>query len=152
MKSTVLIMPGKGKRVNSTVKTIIFNVSSYFERQSQKSKGRCPLKLTSRIADATGYSERIVSEKKSLERAAFGSPVKQCKVERKIITDDFDMEGIRLTVHDFYRAKGTLRWNPCLLRLKRTFCLMVRKITLWKLLHNLGFRYMISGMCMSSPV
>ena len=99
-------MPGKGKRVNSTAKSIIFNVYSYFERQSQKSKVRGPPKLTSRTADATGYSERavrrIVAEKKSLEGAAFGSPAKWYKVERKIIVDDFDMEGIRHTVHDFY--------------------------------------------------
>ena len=53
-------MPGKGNRVNSTAKTIIFNVYSYFERQSQKSKGRGPPKLASRTADATGHSERTV--------------------------------------------------------------------------------------------
>ena len=58
-----------------------------------------PPKLTSRTADATDYSERtvrrIVAEKKSLEGATFGSPAKRYKVERKkIIVDDFDMEGI----------------------------------------------------------
>ena len=61
----------------------------------------------SKTADATRYSERtvhrIVAEKKTLEAAVFGSPAKRYKVERKKITvDDFDMEGIRRTVHDFY--------------------------------------------------
>ena len=65
-----------------------------------------PQKLICRTADANGYSETIVhrigAEKKSLEETAFGSPAKQYKVERKIIVDDFDLEGIRHTVHDFY--------------------------------------------------
>ena len=93
LKSAVIIMPGKGKVVNSTAKTIIFNVYSYFERQSQKSKGRGPAKLTSRTADATGYLERtvhrIVAENKSLEGATFGSRAKRYIVEReKIIVHD----------------------------------------------------------------
>ena len=113
LESAVLILPGKRKHVNSTAKTIIFNVYLYFKQQSQKSKGRGPPKLTSRTADATGYSERIerriVAEKKSLERAAFGSSAKRYKVERKkIIVDDFDMGGIWHTVHDFYQEKSTL--------------------------------------------
>ena len=60
LKSAVLIMPGKGKRVNSTAKTITSNVYLYFMRQSQKSKGRGPPKLTSTTIDATGYSVRTV--------------------------------------------------------------------------------------------
>ena len=83
-----------------------FNINLYFERQSQKSKGRGPPKLTIRTTDVTGYSERtvhrIVAENKSLQGAAFGSHAKQYKVERKkIVIVDFDMEGIWSTVHNF---------------------------------------------------
>ena len=53
-------MPGRGKRVNSTAKTIICNVYVYFERQCQKSKGRGPPKLMSKTAEATGYSKQTV--------------------------------------------------------------------------------------------
>ena len=119
-------MPGKGKRVNSTAKTI-FNAYSYFERQSMKSKGRGPPKLTSRTADATGYSERtvrrIVAEKKSLEIAAFGLPAKRYKVERKkIIVNDFGMEGIRHTVHDFSLEKKYATLESLLVVVKRGGC------------------------------
>ena len=53
-------MPGTRKRVNSGAKIIIYNVYSYFERQSQNSKCRGPVKLSSKTAEATGCSERIV--------------------------------------------------------------------------------------------
>ena len=53
-------MPGRGKRVNSTAKTIIYNVYKYFERESAKSKYRGPPKLTHKTAEATGYGERTV--------------------------------------------------------------------------------------------
>lgn len=107
VESVVLAMPGKGKRVNSTAKTIICNVYAYFERQSQKSKGRGPPKLVTKTAEATGYCERtvrrVVGEKKTLEGAAFVSPAKRYKAERKrIVVDDFDTEAIRRTVHEFY--------------------------------------------------
>ena len=69
LKSAVLIMPGKGKRVNSTAKTITFNVYSYFKRQSQNSKGIEGIgtpKLTNRTADATGYSKQYKVERKKI--------------------------------------------------------------------------------------
>ena len=90
--------------------------------------------------------------------ATFGSPAKRYKVERKkIIVDDFGMEGIRCTVHDFYREMKycTLRWNPCLLWLKRKVCLMVSELLSGSC--SVSFvsgisKLMISGMCISSPV
>ena len=105
-------MPGRGKRVNSTAKTIIYNVYKYFERESTKTKYRGPPKLTHKTAEVTGYGERtvrrIVPEKSELSGAAFSSPAKQYKVDRKkmhVILDDFDTEALRCVVHDFYREK-----------------------------------------------
>ena len=153
-------MLGKEKRVNSIAKTIILNVYSYFERQSQKNKVRGPPKLTRRRADATGYSERtvhrIVAEKKSLEGAAFGSPAKRYKVERKkIIVNDFDMKGIRCTVHEFYREKKYPMLVSLLVVVKDKFCLMVSKLLPGScsvsLVSGIG-KLIISGMCMSNPV
>ena len=68
-------MPGRGKRANSTSKTIIYNVYKYFQKDTAKNKYRGALKLTSRTAEATGYSERtvrrIVAEKTELDGAVF---------------------------------------------------------------------------------
>ena len=82
-------MPGRGKRVNSTAKNIIFNVYKYFERESAKTKNRVPPKLTNKTAEATGYGERtvrrIVAEKSTLSGATFSSPAKRYKMDRKKI-------------------------------------------------------------------
>ena len=50
----------KGKRLNRTVKNIIFSVYSYFEEQHRKSKLCVAAKLSSKTAQATGYSIRTV--------------------------------------------------------------------------------------------
>ena len=75
LESSVATMPGRGKRVNSTAKNIIFNVYKYFERESAKTKNRVPPKLTHKTAEAKGYGERtvrrIVAEKSALSGAAF---------------------------------------------------------------------------------
>ena len=66
-----------------------------------KSKNRGPPKLTHKTAEVTGYGERtvqrIVSEKSALSGAAFSSPAKQYKVDRKKV--DFDTEALRRIVH-----------------------------------------------------
>ena len=92
-------MPGRGKRSNSTAKTIIYNVYKYFQKETAKNKYRGALKLTSRTAEATGYSERtvrrIVAEKTELDGAAFTSPPKRYRRERKRIDPDhFDTEAL----------------------------------------------------------
>ena len=46
----------KGKRLNCTAKNIIFSVYSYFEEQHRKSKVRVAAKLSSKTAQATGYT------------------------------------------------------------------------------------------------
>ena len=53
-------MPGRGKRANRTANTSIYHVYKYFEKGSAKSKYRGPLKLTSKTAEVTGYSEHTV--------------------------------------------------------------------------------------------
>ena len=63
-----------------------------------------------KTAEATGYPERtvrrIVGEKASLCGAAFTSPAKWYKVDRRTVClDNFDVEAIQCLVHDFYREK-----------------------------------------------
>ena len=49
----------KGKRINSTVKKIIYKVYDYFENKSKKRKGSI-MKLGKKIVEATGYCKRTV--------------------------------------------------------------------------------------------
>ena len=87
-QSSALAMPGRGRRVNSTAKAIIYNVYKYFE-SAKSSMYRGPPKLTSRTAEGTGYSEhtvrRIVAEKSEIRGAVFTPLPKRYKVERKNI-------------------------------------------------------------------
>ena len=47
-----------------------------------------------------------MAEKKALEGAAFVSPVRCYKVDRKkIVVEDFDIEVIWRTMHEFYHDK-----------------------------------------------
>ena len=83
-------MPGRGKRANRTVNASIYHVYLYFEKGSAKSKYRGPPKLTSKTAEATGYSERtvrrIVAEKSEISGAVLASPPKRCKVKEEYNT------------------------------------------------------------------
>ena len=75
-----------------------------------KTKCRVPLKLMHKTIEATRYGGRtvkiIVAEKSGLCGAAFSSPAKRYKVDRrKIVLDDFDMEAIRRAVHKLNTEK-----------------------------------------------
>ena len=81
----------KGKRVKSTLKSIICNVHDYFDRQSKKQKSTPP-KLCKKIAEATGFSERTVNrvllEKRKLDGSSFTSPNKRYKESRERVDVD----------------------------------------------------------------
>ena len=85
--SFVLTTSGKGRRVNSTGKAIIYNVYKYFERENAKTKNRGPAKFTFQTAKATGYIERTVRrgvvEKSEMSGAMFTSPAKCYKIDRR---------------------------------------------------------------------
>lgn len=140
-------MTGKGKRVNSTAKTIIFNVYQYFEKESAKSrKLKVPPKLTLKTAEATGYSERtvrrVVGEKSTLSGAAFSSPPKRYKVDRRrIVVDDFDVEAVRRIVHDFYREKKYPTLDLILAAVREKGVFTGERVTLWRLIRKMGFKY-----------
>ena len=109
-------MPGRGKRVNSTAKNIIFKVYRFFEKESAKTKNKAPPRLTHKTAEATGYSERtvrrIVSEKSAQSGVAFCSPAKRYKLDRKkIVLDDFDTEALRRAIHNFTARRSTRQWT-----------------------------------------
>ena len=139
-------MPGRGKRVNSTAKNIIFNVYKFFEKESAKTKCRVPLKLTHKTAEAMGYGERtvrrIVAEKSGLSGAAFSSPAKRYKIDRrKIILDDFDTEAIHRAVHEFYAEKKYPTMDSLLSAVKEKGLFTGECTTLWTVLRKMGFKY-----------
>ena len=146
LKSAVLAMHGRGKRANSTAKTIIYNVYQYFQKETAKNKYRGALKLMGRTAEETGYSERTVrrtvTENTELEGTAFTSPPKRYRRERKRIDhDQFDTQALRRTVHEFYREKKypTLDMLPVAIREKSIFS--GERTTLWKILRKMGFKH-----------
>ena len=132
--------------MRSAAKAIIFNVYKYFERQASKSKYRGPSQVTLKTTEATGYPERtvrrIVGEKASLCGAAFTSPAKQYKVDRRnVCLDDFDVEAIRRLVHDFYREKKYPTLDSLLLAVKEKGLFGGEHATLWRILHKMGFKH-----------
>ena len=62
MESSVTTMPGKGNRVNSTTKNIIFNVYKYFKTENVKNKYRVLPKLTHKTAEAMWGMASILQE------------------------------------------------------------------------------------------
>ena len=60
---------------------------------------------------------------------------------KKIIIDDFVIEGIRCTVHDLYREKKYPTLESLLVVVKKKGLFDGERITLWELLRKLGFRY-----------
>ena len=145
LESSIATMSGRGKRVNSTAKNIIFNIYKYFERESAKTKNRVPPKLTHKTAEAKGYGEctvrRIAVEKFALSRAAFSSPAKRYKIDRKkIVMDDFDTEALRRAVHEFYSEKKYPTMDSLLSAVKEEI-FSGERMTLWKVMHKMGFKY-----------
>ena len=119
---------------------------AFFEEQHKKSKARVPAKLSTKTAQATGYSvrtvERVLAIKRASSGAAFESPAKRYKASRvRIVVDDFDTDGIRRTIHQFYERKEypTLKKLSSVLREKGLFT--GHRTTLWKLLRKIGFTY-----------
>ena len=149
LESSVAIMPGRGKRVNSTAKNIIFNVYKYFERESVKNKNRVPPKLTHKTAEATGYGERtvrrIVAEKSASSGAAFSSPAKRYKIDRKkIVMVNFDTEALRSAMHEFYSEKKYPTMDSLLSPVKEKNekgIFSGERTTLWRVMSKMGFKY-----------
>ena len=141
LELAVLAMPGRGKRANSTTRTIIYNVYQYFQKETTKNNFRGALKLTSRTAEATGYNEltvrRIVAKKTKPDGAAFTSLPKCYRREKKIIDpDDFDTEVVRRTLHEKYPTLDTL-----LVAVREKGIFTGERTTLWKILCKMGFKH-----------
>ena len=106
-----------------------------------------PPKLTHKTAEATGYGEhtvrRIVAEKSALSGAAFSSPVKRYKIDRKkIAMDDFDTEAFWSAVHEFYSEKKKYPTLDSLLSaVKEKGIFSGERTTLWRVMRKMGFKY-----------
>ena len=103
----------KGKRANSTAKKIICKVFDYFDKEARKNKRIKALKLSTKTAEATGYSkrtvERVLAESKKLKGAPFTSPKRYRKSRQRVTLDDFDIDAIRRTVHDLILIGCSIR-------------------------------------------
>ena len=138
-------MTGRGKRANSTAKNIIFNVYKYFERESAKTKNRVLPKLTHKTSEPTGYGERIVrrivAKKSALGGAAFYTPAKRYKIDRKkIVMDNFDTK-LFGTLHEFYSEKKYPTMDSLLLAVKKKGIFRKECTILSTVMRKMGFKY-----------
>ena len=97
-----------------------------------------------KTAEATGYGERsvrrIVAEKSALSGAAFSSPAKRYKIDRKkIVMDDFDMEALRSA--EFYHEKKYPTMDSLLLAVKEKGIFSGERTTLWRVMRKMEFKY-----------
>ena len=102
--------------------------------------------MTSRTAEATGNGERtvrrIVAEKTELDEAAFTSPPKRYRRERKRIDPDhFDSEALRHTAHKFNREKKYPTLDMLLVAERERGIFSGEHTTLWKVLRKMGFKH-----------
>ena len=85
---------------------------------------------------------RVVAEKRASDGATFVSPAKQYKRDRKrIVVDDFDLEGIQRAVHEFYSDKNYPMLESLHALLKERGLFDGECVTLWKVLRKFGFKY-----------
>ena len=100
--SSALAMSGRGRRANSTAKSIIYNLYKYFERENAKSKYRGTPKLTFKTVEATGYSEHTVRRIVAVKSEISGTAL---LIERRLYWMISTQEALRRLVHDFYHEK-----------------------------------------------
>ena len=85
---------------------------------------------------------RIVTEKTELDGAAFTSPPKRYRRERKRIDPDhFDTEALRRTVHEFYREKKYPTLDMLLVAVREKGIFSGERTTLWKVLRKMDFKH-----------
>ena len=112
---------------------------------SQKSKAKGLPRLMDKTAKATGYCERtvrrVVAEKRASDGATFVSPAKRKRDRKRIVVDDFDLDGIRRAVHEFYNDKKYPMLESLHALLKERGLFDGECVTLWKVLRKLGFKY-----------
>ena len=85
---------------------------------------------------------RIVAKKTELDGAAFTSPPKRYRRERKRIDPDhFDTEVLRRTVHEFYRKNKYPTLDMLLVAVRENGILSGECTTLWKILRQMGFKH-----------
>ena len=90
-------------------------------------------KATGSVSERCVY--RVVAEKRASDGATFVSPAKRFKRDRKrIVVDDFVLEGIRRAVHEFYSDKKYPTLESLLALLKKRCIFDGESVTLWKVL------------------
>ena len=89
---------------------------------------------------------RIVSEKSAQSGAAFCSPAKRHKLDRKkIVLDDFDTElateALRRAIYEFYSEKKYPTMDSLLSAVKEKGIFSGERTTLWRVIRKMGFKY-----------
>ena len=132
--------------MTSGQKRIILNVRSFFEKEKDQQRSIKREQVVARTSIATGVGETTVKKisKEYREEGQFESPMKRYTVERvRLYPDDFNIEALRHTVHQFYLDKDYPTLEKVLRRAKRDGIFESGRTTLSKLLKSMGFCYKI---------
>ena len=102
--------------------------------------------MTHKTTEATGYPALrvrcIMGEKTSFCGAAFTSPAKWYKVDRKTVrSNDFDLEAMRSLVRDLYCEKKYPTLDSLLFAAKEKGLNSGECVTLWIILRKMGFKF-----------
>ena len=83
-----------------------------------------------------------MAKKSALSGAAFSSPAKRYKIDRKkIVMDDFDMEALQCAVHEFYSEKKYPTMDSLLSAVNEKGIFSGERTTLWIVMRKMGFKY-----------
>ena len=79
-----------------------------------------------------------MAEKSALSGAAFSSPAKRYKIDRKkIVMHDFDTEALRRAVHEFYSEKKYSTMDSLLSAVKEKGIFSGECATLWRVMRKM---------------
>lgn len=99
------------------------------------------------VSEATGVSKRScvkISEEGKQNNGHYHSPTQRYSVSRKrIIVDEFDRAAIRRTIHNFFIRKEYPTLNKVLAEVRDKEIFNGCRTTLWKIIHEIGFKYKV---------
>ena len=136
---------GKGHRLPSQAKYIVESVRTFFNNEKMQQRSTLRNRVIERTAKACGVAVRTVYSVQSEFRSSAGilsTPEQRYTKSRvQIKLDDFNVEAICRTVHEFYTRKEYPTLESLLATVKSRGVFSGGRTTLRLVLREMGFRY-----------
>ena len=136
---------GKGHRLPSQAKYIVESVRKFFNNEKTQQRSTLRNRAIERTAKACGVAVRTVHNIQNEFRSSAGilcTPEQRYTKSRvQIQLDDFNVEAIRRTVHEFYTRKEYPTLESLLATVKSRGIFSGGRTTLRLVLREMGFRY-----------